>query len=58
MKMSGNHDTFPAYEVMVNGDLEYEFMPTDKGPGPMNLGAPYPGKNFSVDKVWLKSLYP
>jgi len=34
----GVHDAFPAYEIIINGNVVYEHRPTDPGPTPMNLG--------------------
>jgi hypothetical protein len=35
----GNHNEFPAYEVIVNGRVVYKDYPTATGPGVWNLGA-------------------
>lgn len=34
---SGGHNEFPAYELIVNGEVLYKDYPTSEGPGLLNL---------------------
>jgi hypothetical protein len=36
--MVGWHDAFPAYEVVINGQLLHTHYPQDPGPSVFNLG--------------------
>lgn len=38
LKITGTHDQFPAYEVIVNGTVVYKYYPSASGPGLFNLG--------------------
>lgn len=53
INFAGWHDAFPAYEIIINGDVVYEFRPPDPGPTPLNLGGFYT-KNVSGSVV----IYP
>lgn len=37
MTASGEHNAFPYYEILVNGQSAYKFSSTDTGPGLINL---------------------
>ncbi len=41
VRISGWHDAFPAYEILINGDVVAEYRPTDAGPTPLNMGGAY-----------------
>jgi hypothetical protein len=34
----GWHDAFPAHEIIINGEVIYEYYPSDPGPSTWNLG--------------------
>jgi len=38
LKFRGTVDAFPAYEVIVNGNVVASYIPNDPGPGFLNLG--------------------
>ncbi|MCX7398047.1 MAG: choice-of-anchor D domain-containing protein [Planctomycetales bacterium] len=50
INFAGWHDAFPAYEIIINGEVVYEFRSPDPGPTPLNLGGFYT-KNVSGSVV-------
>jgi RHS repeat-associated protein len=46
--ITGSHNEFPAYEIIVNGKVVYEDYPTSSGPGLGNLGLFWDDFGFRV----------
>jgi len=50
VEISGTHNSFPYYEMLINGELVYTYKADDFGPGLINLNTKeyfYFSKNFS-----------
>ena len=46
----GDHNEFPAYEIIINGAVIYDYHPKSSGPGVLNLNS---SESFSI-KVLIK----